>query len=225
MRLWRRTARNTGESSALGSLAATPRSTRQITGPGSPNLPFPRSPRLGFSLRHRQPFDCLGAAGAFVEQRVDVRSARCAAKLTSYPPCPGQRSRSASMVSTSRTRGDYLRTSTIALHLTHSCSFSSIWSSCNPVQIYRACMSRFAHDRADEAHDEAAEVQHSAARREDEIALVHERFAEEHEAAAESMSDDLGEAHRGAADKHRQAASEDRRQAQTTREEADTEHD
>ena len=84
--------------------------------------------------------------------------------------------------------------------------------------IYRACMSRSAYDRADEAGG-------SADLRPDEVALVHERFAEEHKAAAESLSGDLAEAHRGAADKHEQAASEDRRQAQTAREEAGTEHD
>jgi hypothetical protein len=97
------------------------------------------------------------------------------------------------------------------------CSLSSIWSSCNPVQIYRACMSRSAHDRADEAHRPAALPP-------DEVALVHERFAEEHESAAESLSGDLAEADRGAADKHKQAAREDRDQAQTAREEAETEH-
>jgi len=101
---------------------------------------------------------------------------------------------------------------------THSCSFSSIWSSCDPFRIYRACMSRSSHDRGDEADS-------SAALHPDEVALVHERFAEEHEAAAESLSGDLAEAHRGAADKHEQAASEDRRRAQTAREEADTEHE
>jgi hypothetical protein len=103
-------------------------------------------------------------------------------------------------------------------HASAYCSFRSIWSSCDPVQIYRACMSRSAHDRADEADG-------SAALRPGQVALVHERFAEEHEAAAESLSGDLAEAHRGAADKHEQAASEDRRQAQTAREEADAEHD
>ena len=95
----------------------------------------------------------------------------------------------------------------------------------SPRQIYRACMPRFAHDRADEADDQTAEAYRSEARRQDEVALVHERFAEEHESAAESLSGDLAEAHRGAVDKHTQAAREDRRQAQNAREQADAEHD
>jgi hypothetical protein len=95
----------------------------------------------------------------------------------------------------------------------------------SPRQIYRACMSRSAHDRADEADDQTAEAYRCEARRQDEVALVHERFAEEHESAAESLSGDLAEAHRGAVDKHKQAAREDRRQAQNAREQADAEHD
>ena len=91
-------------------------------------------------------------------------------------------------------------------------------SSCNPVELYRAYMSR-------SAHDWSAEGRRSAALRPDEVAPVHERLAEKHDSAAESMPDDDAEAHRGAADKHRQAAREDRRQAQTAHKEADTEHD